>query len=56
MLVHGEVLTYEDVRTRLRAVTVDDARRAAERVLGGPRVVAAVGPITEGDLEGILSR
>ena len=48
-LVHGSVPTLEQVDEHLSAVTQVDVDRVIERVLGGPRVVAAVGPFTEQD-------
>lgn len=47
-LVHGRVLPLEEVTARIEAVTLDDAARVAERVLGGERVLALVGPVDEG--------
>ncbi len=46
-LVHGRVLPFEEVTARIEAVTLDDAARAAERVLGRERVLALVGPVDE---------
>lgn len=44
-LVHGRVLPVEEVMAGIEAVTPDDAARVAERVLGGERVLALVGPV-----------
>jgi predicted Zn-dependent peptidase len=52
-LVHGEVLTVDEVVGRVEAVTLDDVRRVAERVLGGPRVMAVVGPFQEDDFDAV---
>jgi predicted Zn-dependent peptidase len=46
----GVVTPVEDQLERLRAVTVDDVHRAAERVLGAPPAVCGVGPLTVHDL------
>jgi predicted Zn-dependent peptidase len=46
-LVHGEVLSVSELVERTEAVTLDDVRRVAERVLGNERVVALVGPFEE---------
>jgi predicted Zn-dependent peptidase len=49
-LVHGEVLTVTELVERTEAVTSDDVKRVAERVLGNERVVALVGPFEEAAL------
>ncbi len=49
-LLHGEVLPVEDVLDRFRAVTLADVARVAERVLAGPRAIAAVGPVAPDEL------
>jgi len=41
---HGEILTVDDVIDRIDAVTLEDARRAAERVLGQPMSLTVLGP------------
>lgn len=46
-LVHGRVLTLEEVEARLQALTVDSVNEAASRWLSGPRTVACVGPFDE---------
>jgi predicted Zn-dependent peptidase len=48
-LVHGSVPSLDQVEERLNAVTRADVERVIGRVLGGARVVAAVGPFTEDD-------
>ena len=48
-LVHGMVPSLVDLEERLQAVTGDDVRRVIDRVLTGPRVLAALGPFDEGD-------
>ncbi|HEX2700069.1 MAG TPA: pitrilysin family protein [Acidimicrobiales bacterium] len=47
-LLHGTVLTVDDVVSLIDAVTVDDAGRVAASVLGGERVLAVVGPVEDG--------
>jgi predicted Zn-dependent peptidase len=42
-----EVLSAEDVIERLNAVTMDDVKRVANRVLGAPTTLAIVGPFDE---------
>jgi predicted Zn-dependent peptidase len=41
----GRVVSVEEDLELLAGVTVDDVRRAADRVLAGPRSVAVVGPL-----------
>jgi predicted Zn-dependent peptidase len=48
-LIHGEVLSYEEVVARTEAVTHDELRRVAERVFANERVLAVVGPFSEDD-------
>ena len=40
----GEILTVDETLRRLRAVTFDDARRVAERVLSQPMTLTVLGP------------
>ena len=46
-LVHGRVLTFDELVGAIDAVTVDAVARVAERVLGQPRVLAVVGPFAD---------
>ena len=48
-LVHGEVLTYEELAARTDAVTDDDLRRVIDRVFSRERVTAVVGPFEADD-------
>jgi predicted Zn-dependent peptidase len=48
-LVHGEVPDLAEADTALGAVTLQDVSRVIDRVLGGPRVLAVVGPFNEED-------
>jgi predicted Zn-dependent peptidase len=50
-LVHGEVLTIDDLLARVDAVTRDDVVRVAGRTFGGGCVLASVGPVPEGLLD-----
>jgi predicted Zn-dependent peptidase len=49
MLLHGYVLDIDDLTSRIMAVTRDDIAATAADVLGGPRVLAVVGPFEEED-------
>ena len=48
-LVHGGVLSIEELVERTQAVGRDDVRRVVERVLAGERTLAVVGPFSEDD-------
>jgi len=50
LTVLGRVRPLEEQIERYRAVTPADAARAIERVLGGPRCLAVVGPLTRREL------
>lgn len=43
-LVHGRVLTLDEIEERIAALDLDTVNAAAARWLSGPRTVAAVGP------------
>jgi predicted Zn-dependent peptidase len=46
-LIHGSVLSLEELLERTDAVSATDVRRVIERVVGGPRTLAVVGPFEE---------
>ena len=46
-LVHGSVMSFEELVERTEAVTLTDLRRVVERVVDGERVLAVVGPFAE---------
>jgi predicted Zn-dependent peptidase len=48
-LIHGQVIGFEETVARTEAVTHDDLRRVADRVLNAERVLAVVGPFSEDD-------
>jgi predicted Zn-dependent peptidase len=51
-LIHGEVLTVDELLDRVDAVSIEDVSRVAKRVFaGGGAVLACVGPVTEGALD-----
>ena len=41
---HGEILSVNQVLRRIDAVTVDDAKRVAARVLAQPMTTTVLGP------------
>jgi len=47
---HGEILTVSQLLSRIEAVTPEDARRAAERVLSQPMTTTVLGPSSRKDL------
>jgi predicted Zn-dependent peptidase len=51
---HGEILTVDELLERIEAVTMDDAKRAAERVLNQPMALAVVGPFEQDAFGGSL--
>ena len=52
--VRGFVTSVDEHLERIGAVTVDDVRRVASQVLGGPRTLAAVGPFDESRFAAVL--
>ncbi len=47
---HGEILTLTQTIRRIDAVTPEDARRAAERVLSQPMSLTVLGPFRKGEV------
>ena len=47
-IVHGEILTVDQTIKRLDAVTLDDARGVAARVLSQPMALTVLGPFAKG--------
>jgi predicted Zn-dependent peptidase len=52
-VAHGEILTLNETLARVRAVTMDDANRVAEKVLSQPMTLAVVGPRSMKGLRGV---
>jgi predicted Zn-dependent peptidase len=50
-LVHGEVLSFDELAARTEAVSDDDLRRVIDRVFSAERVTAVVGPFDADDFE-----
>lgn len=46
-LLHGELLTMDELLTRVDAVTLDEVSAIAAEVLGGPMTLAVVGPFDD---------
>ncbi len=53
-IAHGEILTVDESLHRIDAVTLDDARRVAERVLSRPMVLTVLGPFGPAAFEDAL--
>jgi predicted Zn-dependent peptidase len=53
-IAHGENLTMGESLRRLDAVTLDEARRVAERVLSQPMTLTALGPLAPSAFAGAL--
>ena len=54
LLLHGEVLTVEEVLARIDAVDLDQVRAAAARLAEAPRTMSAVGPFDPESFESHL--
>ncbi|MGA2838292.1 MAG: pitrilysin family protein [Acidimicrobiales bacterium] len=51
MLLHGEVLSVDEVLARVEALTVEDVHRAARDLVASPRTLSVVGPFEESDFD-----
>jgi predicted Zn-dependent peptidase len=51
----GEILTVDETLRRLKAVTLDDARRVAMQVLSQPMTLTVLGPSGAAAFRGALS-
>ncbi len=51
MLLHGEVLSVDDVLARIEAVTAEDVHASARALAAAPRTLSAVGPFDAGDFD-----
>ncbi|MGZ4132691.1 MAG: M16 family metallopeptidase, partial [Actinomycetota bacterium] len=54
-IAHGEILTVNESLRRIQAVTLEDARRAAERVLSQPMTLTVLGPFSPNHFAGALA-
>jgi predicted Zn-dependent peptidase len=50
----GEILSMDEVVERVDSLTAADVRRVAEEVLSAEKVLAVIGPFSEGDLEHLM--
>ncbi|MGD0882873.1 MAG: pitrilysin family protein [Acidimicrobiales bacterium] len=51
MLLHGEVLSVDEVLSRVEALTAEDIHRAALDLVASPRTLSVVGPFDESDFD-----
>jgi predicted Zn-dependent peptidase len=51
MLLHGEVLTVDEVLARVEAITREDVHEAARGLTSAPRTLSVVGPFTEAEFD-----
>jgi len=51
MLLHGEVLTVDEVLARVEALTLEDVHEAARTVVAAPRTLSVVGAFDESDFD-----
>jgi predicted Zn-dependent peptidase len=54
-IAHGEILTVDETLRRVDRVTLDDARRVAERVLSQPMTLTVLGPFGASAFRGALA-
>jgi len=54
-IAHGEILTVDETLRRVGRVTLEDARRVAERVLSRPMTLTVLGPVAPSAFEGSLA-
>ena len=53
MLLHGEVLSVDEVLIRVDALTLDDVHEAARTLVGAPRTLSVVGNFDEADFDAV---
>ena len=51
LLLHGEVLTVDEVLARVEALTLEEVHAAATELVAAPRTLAVVGPFGESDFD-----
>jgi predicted Zn-dependent peptidase len=51
LLLHGEVLTVDEVMARVEALTLDDVAQVAAELADAPRTLSVVGPFDESDFD-----
>jgi predicted Zn-dependent peptidase len=56
LLLHGEILTVDEVLARVEALTLEEIHGAAEELVAAPRTLSVVGPFGESDFDGTSLR
>jgi predicted Zn-dependent peptidase len=51
LLLHGEILTVNEVLARVESVTVEEVHRAAAEMVAAPRTLSVVGPFDGSDFD-----
>ena len=51
LLLHGEILTVDDVLARVEALTLEEVHAAATELAAAPRTLSVVGPFEESDFD-----
>jgi predicted Zn-dependent peptidase len=51
LLLHGEVLSVDEVLARVQALTLDEVHAAATELVAAPRTLSVVGPFDESDFD-----
>ncbi len=51
LLLHGEVLSVDELLARVEAVALEDVQRAAAELVVAPRALSVVGPFDEADFD-----
>ena len=54
-IAHGEILSVSQTLARIERVTLDDARRVAERVLSQPMTLTVLGPFAGGAFKEVMA-
>ncbi|MGZ5302027.1 MAG: M16 family metallopeptidase [Actinomycetota bacterium] len=54
-IAHGEILSVSQTLGRIERVTLDDARRVAERVLSRPMTLTVLGPFPSGAFKEVMA-
>ncbi len=54
-IAHGEILTLNETLRKIRAVTLEDARQVAHRVLSQPMTLTVLGPFGSSAFKGALA-
>src|SRR3984957_8947921 len=56
LLLHGEILTVDQVLARVEALTLDEIHAAGEELVAAPMTLSVVGPFGESDFDGVPLR